>query len=58
MEFSVNSPVLFLMVAVIIAAVLGQSVFFLVKAWRRGKELGMETKKLKKIAFSAAIFIS
>ena len=56
MGFNINSPVLFLMVAVIIAAVLGQSVFFLVKAWRRGKELGMETKKLKKIALSAAIF--
>lgn len=56
MEFSINSPILFIMVAVIIAAVLGQSVFFLVKAWRRGKELGMDTKKLKKIATSAAVF--
>ncbi len=56
MEFSVNSPILFIMVGVIIAAVLGQSIFFLVKAWRRGKELGMDAKKLKKIAVSAAIF--
>ncbi len=56
MEFSINSPILFFMVAVIIAAVLGQSVFFLVKAWKRAKELGMDMKKLKKIAVSAAIF--
>ena len=56
MEFSVNSPILFVMVGVIIAAVLAQSIFFLVRAWRRGKELGMDTKKLKKIAVSAAIF--
>ncbi len=56
MEFSVNAPILFIMVGVIIAAVLGQSIFFLVRAWRRGKELGMDVKKLKKIAVSAAIF--
>lgn len=56
MEFSVNSPILFVMVGVIIAAVLAQSIFFLVRAWRRGKELGMDTKKLKKIVVSAAIF--
>lgn len=56
MEFSVNSPVIFIMVAVIIAAVLGQSIFFLVKAYRRGRELGMDMSKLKKIAVSATLF--
>ena len=56
MEFSVNSPILFVMVGVIIAAVIAQSVFFLVKAWRRAKELNMDMKKLKKIVVSAAIF--
>ena len=56
MEFSLNSPILFIMVGIIIAAVLGQSVFFLVKAWRRAKELNMDMKKLKKIVVSAAIF--
>ncbi len=56
MEFSINSPILFVMVGIIIAAVLGQSVFFLIKAWRRAKELKMDMKKLKKIAVSAAIF--
>ncbi len=56
MEFNINSPILFIMVAVIITAVLGQSVFFLIKAWKRAKELGMDMKKLKKIAVSAAIF--
>lgn len=56
MEFNVNSPILFIIVSVIIAAVLGQSVFFLVKAWRRAKELNMDMKKLKKIAVSAGVF--
>lgn len=42
MEFNVNSPVLFLIAGLIIAVVLAQSVWFLVKAWRRGIEIGME----------------
>ncbi len=56
MEFSINHPILFVIVALIVAAVLGQSVFFLVKAWKRGKELGMDAKKLRKIATTASIF--
>lgn len=56
MEFNINSPILFVIVAVIIAAVLAQSIFFLVKAWRRAIEIGMNKKKLKKIVVSAAVF--
>lgn len=56
MEFNVNSPILFVMVALIIAVVLGQSVFFLIKAWRRAIEIGMDKKKLKKIVVSAVAF--
>ena len=56
MEFSTNHPILFVLAGIIIAAVLAQSAFFLIKAWRRGKELGMDTKKLRKIATTATIF--
>ena len=56
MEFSVNSPVLFVLAGVIVAVVLLQSVVFLIKAWRRAKELGMSTDKLRRIARTAAIF--
>ena len=56
MEFNVNHPIIFLIVGIIIAVVLSQSVFFLVKALKRAKEIGMETKKLKRIIISAAIF--
>ncbi|MBE6619962.1 MAG: DUF5058 family protein [Ruminococcaceae bacterium] len=56
MEFSVNHPILFVMVGFIIAAVLAQSAFFLIKAWRRGKELGMDKKKLRKVATTASVF--
>lgn len=56
MEFSVNHPIIFLIVAVLITIVLAQSAFFLIKAWKRGKEIGMEKSKLRRIAVSAAIF--
>lgn len=56
MEFSTNHPILFILVGIIIAAVLAQSAFFLIKAWRRGKELGMDPKKLRKIATTATVF--
>ncbi|MBQ6670860.1 MAG: DUF5058 family protein [Firmicutes bacterium] len=56
MEFGINSPVLFVLAGIIVAVVLAQSVFFLLKAWKRAKELGMSTDKLKRIARTAAIF--
>lgn len=56
MEFSTNSPILFLIVGIIVAVVLAQSVFFLVKAWKRGKEIGMDSKKLRKIAITSGVF--
>ena len=56
MEFSINSPILFVMVGIIIAAVLGQSVFFLIKALKRANELNMDKSKIKKIIASATLF--
>ena len=56
MEFSVNHPLLFLMAGILVAVVLGQSVYFLVKAMRRSKELGMDQSKIKKTIKTAAIF--
>ena len=56
MEFYVNHPILFLLAGIIIAAVLGQSVFFLIKAMKRSKELGMNQAKLMQTIKTAAIF--
>ncbi len=56
MEFSVNHPILFVLTGIVVAAVLGQSVYFLVKALRRSKELGMDQTKIKKTMKTAAIF--
>ena len=56
MEFRVNHPILFIIVALLIAVVLGQSVYFLIKALRRSKQLGMDQKKIKKTMLTAAVF--
>ena len=56
MEFNVNSPILYIIVGTIIALVLAQSVFFLVRALKRAKQLGIASSTLKKTISSAAIF--
>ena len=56
MEFSVNHPVLYLLAGILVAVVLAQSVFFLLKALKRSKELGMDQKKIGKTIKTAAIF--
>ncbi len=56
MEFSVNHPFLFLCAGILIAVVLAQSIFFLVKALRRSKALGMDQQKIRKTIRTAAIF--
>ena len=56
MEFSVNHPILFILAGILVAVVLGQSVYFRAKAWKRSKELGMDQLKIKKTVKTAAIF--
>ena len=56
MEFSTNHPILFLLVGLVIAAVLGQSVYFLLKAVRRARAKGMDMTVIKKTITTAAIF--
>lgn len=56
MDFSVNHPMIFAIVGAIIALVLAQSVFFLVRAMKRAKELGITKSTVKKTISSAAIF--
>ena len=56
MEFHVNHPILYVLVAFLVAVVLGQSVYFLVKALRRSKQIGMDQSKIKKTIQTAAVF--
>ena len=56
MEFSVDHWLIFLFVGIIIAAVVGQSVYFLVKSVRRAKAINMDKSVVKKTIITAAIF--
>ena len=56
MEFQVNHPLLYLMAGILVAVVLAQSIYFLIKAYRRSMALGMDRKKVNKTILSAAIF--
>ena len=55
MDFK-SSTSMYLIAGAVILFVLAQSVFFLVKAWKQGKKLGMDTKKLRNAITSSAIF--
>ena len=56
MTFTTNHPILFLLVGILVAVVMGQSVYFLLKALKRSKEIGMDQTKIKKTIKTAAIF--
>lgn len=56
MEFSVNSAFLYVIAVCVILFVLAQSVFFLVRALRAGRKMGMERAVLRKTVTSTAVF--
>ena len=55
-EFNVNSPLIYAVSAVVVVFVFSQSIFFLIKAWRQAKRMGMEKSMLRRIATSSAVF--
>ncbi len=56
MTFNANHPILFVIVGAVIALVLAQSFYFLFKAIRRAKQLGISKETVKKTISSSAIF--
>ncbi|NLW03492.1 MAG: DUF5058 family protein [Clostridiaceae bacterium] len=56
MNFNPNSSFLYLVAVFIIIFILAQSLFFLLRAYKRGKEIGMDVKKLRNTITSSAIF--
>lgn len=54
--FDKNHWMLFVLVGVIIAAVLGQSVYFLIKSVKRAKAINLDMTKIKNTIKTAAIF--
>ena len=56
MTFSTNHPILFVLAGLLVAVVLGQSVYFLIKALRRSRQIGMDQAKIRKTIRTAAVF--
>ncbi|MCQ2554357.1 MAG: DUF5058 family protein [Clostridia bacterium] len=56
MNFSINSPILFALAGFIVLCVFLQSVYFLIMAYRRAKELNMDMTKVKGVIKGAAVF--
>ena len=51
-----NSPIMFLVCGIVILYVLGQSVLFMVRAWRHGKEIGLSAQTMKSTITGSALF--
>lgn len=55
-NFDVNSTFLYVIAFCVIIFVLAQSFFFLIRAYKRGKGLGIEAAQLKKTIISTSVF--
>lgn len=55
MDFKTGT-LMYLLAFAVIAFVIAQSLFFMVKAWKRGKEIGIETDKMKQTVLSSVLF--
>ena len=56
MEFRMDHPVIYALVAITIVAVLGQSIFFLWRALSKAKELKMDKAKIRATILSSLVF--
>lgn len=56
MSFSPNSTLLFVAAGCVILFVIAQSMFFLIRAYKRAKELGMDMGQVRKTIWSSALF--
>ena len=56
MAFSPNSTFMFVLAVLVVIFVLAQSLFFLVRALRRGRQMGMSAEKLRGVVVSTAVF--
>ncbi len=56
MEFSANHPFIFVLAGIVIAIVVAQSVFFLIKSYKRGLEIGIDKSLLNATIKRSALF--
>ncbi len=55
-QFDKNAVILYVIVGIILAVVMAQAVFFLVRAYRRGVKIGMSKSVLNKTMIRAGVF--
>ena len=55
-DFSLNSPIIYALVGIVLSVVIAQSVFFLVKAYKQGIALGMDRAVLNATIKRSALF--
>lgn len=55
MDFK-TGPLMYALAAAVVTFVIAQSLFFIVKSWKRAKQLGVESDKLKQTVISSALF--
>lgn len=56
MNFSPNSTFLFIVAGCVIIFIIAQSIFFLIRAYKRAQIIGMDMSQIKKTIISSAIF--
>jgi hypothetical protein len=56
MNFNPNSGFLYIIAVIVIVFVIVQSLFFLVRAYRRAKAIGMDMAQVRKTIFSTSLF--
>lgn len=56
MKFDSNSSFLFTIAVVVIVFIIAQSLFFLIRAYKRAGEIGMDMKQVRKTMVSTAVF--
>lgn len=55
-EFSTNDPILYILYAVVLAFVVALSLYYMLSAMRRAKQLGIPQEKIKKVITTSATF--
>lgn len=56
MEFRIDHPIIFILVGIILAFVVAQSLHFMIRAVKRARELGVSVEQIKSTIVGSAIF--
>ena len=55
-EFSLRDPMVFIMYGIVLAFIVALSLYYMISAFKRAKQLGIESSKIKKVITTSATF--